>query len=151
MGTEIVSAARYDLEIQIAAPIERVWETLATESSKWWPADFVTSERTQRFVIEAKLGGRVFEDFGDGSGLIWYSVIGMDVGRELILAGHLLPPYGGPAMTALRITLVSNSEGTLVHIRDDRLGILGGEPPTSGWLAVFDSGLRAYVEQSAVQ
>lgn len=136
----------YELEVVIAAPPARVWQALAAEVSAWWPKEFHTSERTQRFVIETVLGGRVYEDFGGGDGLVWYSVIGVEIGRELILAGHLLPPFGGPAVTALRLTLAAKEEGTLLRVQDDRFGALAGESPVAGWRLVFDTGLRQHVE-----
>ncbi|MFO0976346.1 MAG: SRPBCC domain-containing protein [Planctomycetaceae bacterium] len=146
MSSGQVSSASWEFEISIAANCARVWEALACESERWWPRDFVTSERTRRFVIEAKVGGRVFEDFGNDEGLLWYSVLGVDGGKELLLAGHLLPPFGGPAVTALRITLAPTESGTLLKIRDDRFGVLGGDSPIEGWRQVFDGGLRRYVE-----
>ncbi|PQO25370.1 hypothetical protein C5Y96_23810 [Blastopirellula marina] len=148
MSDPQVTSGCYQLEVMIAAPPQRVWQAIAAESSAWWPIDFVTSERTQRFVIEPTLGGRVFEDFGGGDGLVWYTVIGVEAGRELILAGHLLPPFGGPATTALRITLSAHQQGTLVKIRDDRFGVLEGDSPVEGWRIVFDGGLRCYLEAS---
>ena len=63
-----------------------------------------------------------------------------------LLAGHVLPPFGGPATTALRLTLSAQGQGTLLKIRDDRLGALGGDSPTEGWRIVFDNGLRQYLE-----
>lgn len=146
MTAHNLSAQSYQLDVVIAATPERVWQAIATETSSWWPEDFVTSEHTRRFVIEAKIGGHAFEDFGDGHGLVWYTVIGAEADRELILAGHLLPPYGGPATTALRLTLVRQTEGTLLKIRDDRFGVLGGDSPVEGWRQVFDGGLRNYLE-----
>ena len=142
-----LSAATFELELPIASTSERVWKALSRESHRWWPKEFVTSERTQQFVIEAKLGGRVYEDFGDGDGLLWYTVIGIDQGRELILAGHLLPPYGGPATTSLILTLESLPDATLLRIRDHRFGMLGGSP-IEGWRQVFEDGLRRYVEST---
>lgn len=146
MSNQKLTCGFYELEVSIAAEPERVWRAIASESYVWWPSDFVTSERTQRFVIEPVLGGRAFEDFGGGDGLVWYTVIGVDTGRELILAGHLLPPFGGPAITALRLTLSAQGTGTLVKIRDDRFGVLGGDSPVGGWRTVFDGGLRHYLE-----
>lgn len=139
-------SASYELEISIAAERSRVWQAISTKASEWWPSEFVTSERTERFVIEAKLGGRAFEDFGNGDGLVWYSVIGVDTERQLNMAGHLLPPFGGPATTALSLTLVTQNQGTLLKVRDDRFGILGGASPVDGWRIVFDDGLRCYLE-----
>jgi hypothetical protein len=112
----------------------------------WWPKEFHTSERVQRFVIEPVLGGRAYEDFGKGDGLVWYTVIGLEVGHSLVLAGHLLPPFGGPAITALRLTLSPNGPGTILHIQDDRFGALGGASPLEGWQIVFAAGLRRYLE-----
>jgi uncharacterized protein YndB with AHSA1/START domain len=149
MPNQQLTCCSFELEVVIAAKPDRVWKAIATESCSWWPRDFVTSERTQRFVIEAALGGRAFEDFGGGDGLVWYTVIGVDTGRELILAGHLLPPFGGPAITALQLTLSAKGTDTLVKIRDDRFGVLGGDSPVEGWRAVFDRGLRHYLESTA--
>ena len=64
------------------------------------------------------------EDFGSGDGIIWYTVIGVEAGRELILAGHLLPPFGGPATTALRLTLLTQGHGTILKIRDESNGTI---------------------------
>ena len=146
MSPQPIASGSWELDIEISASPERVWKAICSESAEWWPEDFVTSERTQRFVIESSLGGRVFEDFGDGDGLVWYTVIGIEAGRELLMAGHLLPPFGGPATTALRLTLSSREAGTLLSIRDDRFGVLGGDSPAEGWRTVFDGGLRSYLE-----
>ncbi|MCA9063707.1 MAG: SRPBCC domain-containing protein [Planctomycetaceae bacterium] len=146
MSHDQLTAASFELDLFISVSTDRVWNAISAETSAWWPKEFVTSDRTKSFVIEPRLGGRAFEDFGNGEGLVWYTVVGMDAGRELILAGHLLPPFGGPATTALRLTLIPREHGTLLKIRDDRFGILGGEPPTEGWRTVFDDGLRRYLE-----
>lgn len=144
--TQSPSTASYSLEVMIAATPTRVWQALTTEASAWWPKDFHTSTRAERFVIEPVLGGRVFEDFGGGDGLMWYTVIGVEVEKELVMAGHLLPPFGGPAVTALRLTLSQQSDSTQLKIQDDRFGLLGGESPVDGWRMVFDDGLRLYIE-----
>ena len=141
-------AGSYELEVIIAAAPAHVWQALVSESSQWWPKEFHTSERALRFVIEPVLGGRAYEDFGGGEGLLWYSVIGVEAGRELTLAGHLLPPFGGPAVTALRLSLSEKGPGTLLRIQDHRFGVLGGESPVDGWRIVFDTGLRRHVESA---
>jgi uncharacterized protein YndB with AHSA1/START domain len=140
------TVASFELDVTIGGPPARVWQALVSETSAWWPKDFHTSARAQRFIIEPVLGGRVYEDFGAGDGLVWYSVIGIEAGRELVLAGHLLPPFGGPAVTALRLTLTAQPNGTRLHVQDQRFGALGGDSPVEGWRLVFDVGLRQYVE-----
>lgn len=149
MANELL-VATFTLRVTISASTQRVWQVLTQESAAWWPKDFCTSSRTQRFVIEPMIGGRVFEDFGGGDGLQWYSVVGVEAGKELVLAGHLLPPFGGPAITALRLNLVAApSGGTVLEIRDDRFGAIGTESPIDGWHLVFDGGLRRYIESQA--
>lgn len=146
MANELL-AATYTLRVTISAPTQRVWQVLTKETADWWPKDFHTSPRAQRFVIEPVIGGRAFEDFGSGDGLQWYSVLGVEDGKELVLAGHLLPPFGGPAITALRLTLIAApGGGTVLEVRDDRFGALGVESPVDGWQLVFDGGLRHYIE-----
>jgi hypothetical protein len=84
-------------------------------------------------VIEPLIAGRVIEEFGGGDGLQWYSVVGVESGKELVLAGHLLPPFGNPAITALRLTLIAASDGgTILEIRDDRFGAVGAESQVDG-------------------
>jgi hypothetical protein len=146
MSNSDLSSATCELDVLISATPHRVWQALIEETQCWWPSDFATSERTKRFVIEPTLGGRVYEDYGSGEGLLWYTVIGLEVGTELILAGHLLPPFGGPATTALRLSLFARGSSTLLKIRDDRFGVLGCDSPIEGWRFVFESGLRHFLE-----
>ncbi len=65
------------IELMINAPQQRVWDALVNDARHWWPASFYTSERTKRFVLEPRLGGRMFEDFGSGEGLVWFTVNGI--------------------------------------------------------------------------
>ncbi len=145
-----LASASYELKVSVAASPERVWQVLVGESAGWWPKEFHTSERVQRFVIEPVLGGRAYEDYGGGDGLVWYSVVGVETGRWLMLAGHLLPPFGGPAVTALRLTLSDEDGGSQLLIEDDRFGVVG-ESPLEGWQLVFATGLRSYVEGGEAQ
>jgi hypothetical protein len=58
-----------ELEIEIAASPRRVWKPLTEETPFWWPRDFYTKPKAKGFHIEAKLGGKMYEDCG-GDGLI---------------------------------------------------------------------------------
>jgi uncharacterized protein YndB with AHSA1/START domain len=144
-----VTITRVDFEVAINAPVDRVWYCLTRETSNWWPRDFYTSERTRRFVIMAKLGGLVGEDFGMGGGVIWYKVIGVAAPTSLTLLGHLTPTFGGPSMSTLEITLEPQNGSTMFRVVDAVLG-----PATdglsdnllSGWKTIFGEGLKKWVE-----
>lgn len=140
-----MTAATKTLSIDIAAPADVVWASMTHAAWEWWPADFHTSPRTKRFVIEATLGGRAYEDHGNGDGLVWYTVIAVEAGRDLWLAGHLFPPFGGPAITSLRLTLERKDAGTTLTVVDTHLGEIAGHDPVSGWSHVFGH-LKRHVE-----
>jgi uncharacterized protein YndB with AHSA1/START domain len=110
------------LEITIKAAPERVWKALVDETTHWWRKDYYTNPNTKRFVMEAKLGGKVYEDWGDGAGLMWYTIVGIDPPRTLRLAGYLFPEYGGAANCLLHITLEAKGKSTVFKLTDNVFG-----------------------------
>ena len=135
------------LEVEIAAAPARVWKALIAEPGRWWPKDFYTGP-AKGFHIEPRLGGRVFEDWGDGNGVIWYTVFGVNPGVSLDLQGCMAVPYG-PALTLLHLDLAPRGSGTMLALSDSTIGAAGHEgteEKTKGWQQVFGAGLKAFVE-----
>jgi uncharacterized protein YndB with AHSA1/START domain len=91
-----------ELEIPIEAPIERVWKALVAETAKWWRRDFYTSNEAKRFVIEPVLGGRMYEDWGDGAGVVWATVNAVKAPRCSIWSASPRPPGVDRARTTTR-------------------------------------------------
>jgi uncharacterized protein YndB with AHSA1/START domain len=140
-------ATEAHVEVIIHAPLARVWKALVSETTAWWPKSFYTSERTKRFVIQPRLGGRVGEETGPGEGLTWYTVIGVDRPHLLLLAGYLLPPWAGPATSLLRLALTnSGPKETKLEITDSTFGKVAECDTADGWRQIFDGGLRTYLE-----
>ncbi len=140
------------LEFALHAPQARVWEALVSETPAWWPRSFLTSERTQRFIIEPRLGGMVGEVAGDGEGLVWYRVIGVESPVSLLLAGYLLPPWAGPATSLLRLTLTAVGPAeTKLELVDSSFGKITGEGLADGWRQIFDEHFRAHLDRPAVR
>ncbi len=77
-ATKAARSVEAKVELTVHATQKRVWEALVNEATHWWPKSFYSSEKTKRFTIEPRLGGRVFEDFGRGEGFIWYTVNGVE-------------------------------------------------------------------------
>jgi hypothetical protein len=130
---------RVEVDVRINATLERVW----------WPKDFYTVATTKGFILEPRLGGRVYEDWGDGAGLLWFTVIGINPPVSLTLLGHLTPTFGGPAMTMLELTLENVGETAVLHVMETMSGRAeqGSEATLrEGWVTIFDGGLRGYVE-----
>ncbi|MDZ4723730.1 MAG: hypothetical protein SGI97_07485 [candidate division Zixibacteria bacterium] len=142
-----VSALQIELEITIKASRERVWKALVEESTMWWRKDFYATANPKAFIIEPKIGGRVYEDAGDGAGLIWYNVIGIETGRSINCVGHISPPYGGPATSLLRLSLEEKGKNeTVLRLTDALFGHLPSCSAKEGWLMLFDESFKAYVE-----
>lgn len=141
---------RVELEIPIAARPATVWQALVDRTTLWWPRHFYTGPATG-FHIEPRIGGRVYEDWGNGAGVIWYHVFGMNPEVSLDLQGAMGVPYG-PALTLLHVELAGDDDGTVLTISDSTLGRGGGrDQKIDGWRQVFSGGLKMFVEQPPVE
>lgn len=137
------------VELTIHAPQKRVWAALVNEAAHWWPKHFLSSEKAKRFVIEPRLGGKVFEDNGRGEGFVWYTVVGVESPNFLQLSGFMGPPFGGPLSSLLRLTLTALSDKeTKLEILDACFGQVGECDTAAGWRDVFGDHFRPYVEST---
>lgn len=135
------------LEVHIKAPRERVWAALTEEIGQWWPKNF-TIGAAKRFVLEPKVGGRMFEEWEDG-GLLWATVISMKKYERLDMAGDAMPEFGGAGRHLNTYTLEEKDGGTLVKLRSTAIGALteGSEASMKeGWKLLFVDTFPAYCE-----
>ena len=140
-------------DVQILAGRERVWKALTTEMDKWWRRDFLVNPDAKQFYMEPQVGGRVFEDWGNGAGVLWFTVMAIDPGKSVDLVGHLTPAFGGPATSMVRFAIDEAPEGVLVRVSDSTMG---KESPgceaskQDGWFQLIGKGLKSYVEKPTV-
>ncbi len=86
----LVGVMHVEQEVTIGAPPGRVFEALTKELAAWWgPPEIIDEERAQDVVLEPTLGGRVYEDWGNGEGAIWATVTRIRRGEHLELTGRL--------------------------------------------------------------
>lgn len=139
--------SQVELEIEIQATPAKVWKALTRETTDWWPKDFYSNPRTKGFHLEAKLGGRMYEDLGDDAGVIWFQVFAIDPQKTLDLQGCMAVPYG-PAHTLLHLELVPNGKSTILKVSDSTIGLVksSGEDKFDGWKQIFEGSLKAFVE-----
>jgi uncharacterized protein YndB with AHSA1/START domain len=143
------SVITVELELSIAAAPSRVWDALFIDTPSWWRSDFNSNPDAQRFVFEPHLGGRAYEDWGGGAGLVWYTVAGLDPLRMLLMRGDITPAYGGPRQSLLQITFEAAGEGTTLRLSDTlsgRVDARSAAETREGWRILFEDGLKAYVE-----
>ncbi len=137
------------LETNIAADIHRVWDCLVNQTTQWWKADFYTSTKTKGFQIEARIGGKVYEDFGNGEGLVWSEVIGVDSPKTLHMKGLLSPDFGGPAISYTTIELKPDEKETRFSLTDTYFGMITEDTLVqieSGWRMIYAEAFKYYVE-----
>ncbi len=140
-----------EMELPINASRKVVWEAFVNKTNEWWPKDFCASRRPAKFVVDLKLGGNMYEDAGEGTGLIWFTILGIWPEEMLYVIGHTRPPFGGPASGLITFELETKSESESVfkvsdatHGEVSEESVAGAE---SGWRMLF-SELKKYVEAS---
>ena len=141
------AATEFRFTIELPAAASRAWTALVKEVNAWWPGDFHAAGETSRMILEPKLGGRLYEDAGDGNGVLWYQVIALDAPRSITFSGAIAPPFGGPATTLLRLSLEEiSAKTTALEIHDSLFGHIEGCDAQAGWRQVFGS-LATYLKE----
>jgi DNA-binding transcriptional ArsR family regulator/uncharacterized protein YndB with AHSA1/START domain len=151
MADHVSGADLYTVHIEQAVTIkaspERVFKALTQEISLWWRAPFFHGDAKQ-MVLEPHLGGRLYEDWGEGTGLLLATVVLIKPPEELRLAGAL--GMAGPVSGDIRFRLEAEGTGTRLKLSHRATGVLNEETQASysaGWEALLGTHLRQYVEQ----
>jgi uncharacterized protein YndB with AHSA1/START domain len=148
--TTAARTAEIRVATTIAAPPHRVWRALVAETDAWWPANFRTMAGTKRFVVDARIGGLVYEDLGAGAGLVWYTVTGVVPGAELRLQGPVSADFGGPAVSMVAIRVADVEGGAQVTLTDCLVGRIDAASVAAiegGWKVLIEGALKKYAER----
>ncbi|MGE0354428.1 MAG: metalloregulator ArsR/SmtB family transcription factor [Gemmatimonadales bacterium] len=140
------------LEIDIAADPKTVWRSLTSGIGEWWPAKFYVGKAPKRFAIEPRVGGRVFEDWGDGEGALFGTVIAYEENRMLQWAGDMSADFGGPArsVTTFRLWEGSGPASTVLSFRDTPFGLLSDDAMKGlehGWRWLLNDCFKPFLEE----
>jgi len=148
MAGDGLGIVQVELEIRIEAPAARVWEALVEETGRWWPRDFYAGPGKD-FRLEPRLGGRMYEDWGNGAGATWYTVTEIEPGRSLGLSGTMPAAFGGPALSLLRLVLRPEGEATVLELTDSEFRRPTDKAHASleeGWRLLFEQALKQHAE-----
>lgn len=141
-------SVKIQLDIPIAAAPDKVWTALTRDVGRWWPRDFcIAPTRTRSFRIELKLGGRVYEDWGNGNGLVWWTINSLDAENHTFQA---LGYEGSCICNSVRFSLQAVRKKTNLHITEQVWGDLPDHVVrihTEGWKTLFRDGFKVYVEK----
>ena len=150
-GRQSAGVLTVQLEIPIRATPARVWQLLIDDVRSWWPKDFLATSANATMRFDARLGGSLVEEGGDGGGVLWYTVVALAPGRSIDLAGHLSVAFGGPAQTLLHLAVREQGPHAVLELTDAVVGRVTDRTAATleeGWRAVFEAGFKAFVERS---
>lgn len=142
---ETVRVVRLAAELTFRCPPERLFEVMTTNTSEWFPYTY-GGERTQRVVTEPRVGGLVYEDWGDGAGHVYGQVVHWDPPTAVTMRTRL------HAGTVMDTSFVIGTTGDTSTLKADRVvvGPISDEEAEGirfhGDLARFEDAIRAVVE-----
>jgi len=132
-------------ELLINAEPEAVFDALTAKVGEWWTHTFSDSPRAVR--LEPQVGGRFYEEFGDGGGALYATITQIWPGKGLAFTG----PMGmlGPVVNFIRFDLEPHEGSTVVKLSHHAIGKVDDEIRQnydSGWKAILSKGLKTYLE-----
>ncbi|HUQ39383.1 MAG TPA: hypothetical protein VM030_04455, partial [Acidimicrobiales bacterium] len=144
--TSRATSVRVESELRVEAPPARVFTALTAEQHAWYPYNY-GGERVRDIVFEPRVGGAVFEDWGDGAGHHYGTVTHYDTPTAVTIRGGL------PGGTVLENVFHLEADGDATVVRhsmtafgdlsdDDLAGIR-----SHGDMSLFEPQLRAWVEK----
>jgi len=148
-STPEIGMMRVEQAVMVEASPRRVFEALTGDVSAWWgPPHIIDEKRSRDIVMEPRLGGRLYEDWGDGAGALWATVTRIRPDEYLELTG----PLGTRrvVMGVITFTLEPRGGGTLLRLSHRALGEMGPDTETSydeGWRDLLERKLKAYAER----
>lgn len=114
-------AVEIEAEIDIAAPVEEVWDSLTRRIGEWW--DHTFRDEPHGVFLEPHPGGRFFEQFdASGAGALYAIVTYVDPLKVLRFSGPMGMPgartyvktyHLEPTETGTRVSTVASTLGDL--------------------------------------
>lgn len=154
IGTNTTPSAccQYELEIEINAAADVVWNAIFEHTNKWWLPDFHVAGHDSVVSFDPVAGGRgLIEETPTGDSLLWYSVhMYQPSVHKVYLIGHVAPEWGGPTTSSLKLAVEKNDSGCILKVTDARHGNVDEQSLQSysdGWKQLFTDGLKAFIEQ----
>jgi uncharacterized protein YndB with AHSA1/START domain len=127
------------LSYEIEAGPARIFDALTKEIGSWWTHSF---KKGKSVKLEPRVGGRFYEEWGDGTGALYAHVTYIEPPVKLRLMGPMgMSGAVASCMEKTRLTLTHDILGTIP--RDEV------ESYRSGWKELLGVTLRAFVERSA--
>jgi DNA-binding transcriptional ArsR family regulator/uncharacterized protein YndB with AHSA1/START domain len=137
---------RVEVEVPIKASASHIFQALTTDIAAWWTED--CSWGKGKVILEPEVGKRFYEDFGNGEGALFGTVIYIEKDKIIELQGHM----GMEAHVHgwVRYELEPQEEQTLLKFSHRAYGEISERTRqifADGWQVLLGESLRNYVEK----
>jgi len=139
---------RIEQQVAIDAPPARVFEALTKRLSAWWGAPYLIGVGARDLIVEPRLGGRVYEDWGGGAGALWATVTSIRKNEHIEWTGRI--GMGGAVIGVVMYRLEPSENGTVLRLSHRAAGDLAPETERNysrGWQDLLGTRLRAFLEE----
>ena len=137
------------VETRIAASPETVWRALTENIDEWWKGYGGGEEGRRSFHLDARPGGKMYEQYDDGGGLLWGTVCTVMPQAKLQVVGHNFPEWGGPNLWFGTWQLEAADDGCRLRFTEHSIGEISDiwqARHQEGWSYLFDGVLKAHLE-----
>lgn len=134
-------------EVTLNAKSDKVWAALTTDIGKWWAYRVGDDEQTSSVSLDARLGGKFEERWGDGEGVIWGEVVDFRRGKRLRLKGAL--GMAGAGVNDYMYELAPKGDKTVLTLKHHGIGCTDpetGKNYDEGWKGLLGKFLPAWLE-----
>ncbi|MGD6830855.1 helix-turn-helix domain-containing protein [Sutcliffiella halmapala] len=141
-----ISSFQIEQEIFIDAPKESVYDALTERIGEWW-AYRLGEDKDAPLLLEPKIGGAFYEDFGNGQGALWGTVTYLKKPVEIRLQGLL--GMQGAVQSSYKYVLEEKGTSTLLKLSHHAVGLIEPgweEGHRKGWEELLGVFLKKYVE-----
>jgi uncharacterized protein YndB with AHSA1/START domain len=141
-----VRTVRIETELRFRATPERVFRALTEHSHEWFPTSY-GEERTRQIVVEPRVGGAHFEDWGDGAGHLYGHVTVWDPPRAWATRGRVMPG----TILDTEYELETDGDRTVLRVAKVAVGPMTDDEAAGirkyGDIANAEAALRAVIER----
>jgi DNA-binding transcriptional ArsR family regulator/uncharacterized protein YndB with AHSA1/START domain len=144
-----LGSMQIEQELTIRAAPHAVWQALTRDIGAWWGRPYVHDDaRARALRLEPSVGGRFWEDWGEGAGALYATVSGLRAPEELVLAG----PFGmsGLCWSVVSFTLAAEGGATRLRLSHRAAGEIDDERRAAyhaGWEDLLGRRLIAWAER----
>lgn len=143
--SDTIRTVRIETELRFRTTPERLFKALTEETLEWFPHTY-GEDRVRAVVVEPRVGGSHFEDWGEGMGHLYGHVTVFDRPRTYATRGRIMPG----TLLDTRYDLEPEGEETVLRMSKVAVGPMSDEDAESiktfGDITRFEPALRGLVE-----